>query len=181
MGKNTESARASTAPWAQSVPQRLQVATVIYLEVSRSLVILFDAIAAKRDSHVRVPIKSQESAVWVHPEYWFESLCVSGTACLLPSFPPHLPPVTAGCVAVLGRLDSRYWCCSKPAGNPSWSRSRRQGSSGISMVDAHRSISLDALSRRKPRFAAIPEGHGKTATSALNHRQKEPPRQEQGE
>ena len=142
---------------------------------------LFDAITSNRESRVRVPIRSQESAVWVHPVCWFGPLCVSAMACLLPSFPPHLPPVTAGCVAVLGRLDSRYWCCSKPAGNPSWSRSRRQGSSGISMVDAHRSISLDALSRRKPRFAAIPECHGKTRPSELNHRQKETPRQEQGE
>ena len=50
-----------------------------------------------------------------------------------------------------------------------------------SVVAAHGSISLDARSRRKPRFAAIPEGHGKTGTSVLNHRQKETPRQEQEE
>ena len=31
---------------------------------------------------------------------------MSGTACLLPIFSPHLPPVAAECVAVLGRLDS---------------------------------------------------------------------------
>ena len=44
-----------------------------------------------------------------------------------------------------------------------------------SVVAAHGSISLDALSRRTPRFAAIPEGQGKTGTSVLNHRQKETP------
>ena len=50
-----------------------------------------------------------------------------------------------------------------------------------SVVEVHGSTFLDARSRLKPRFAAIPEGHGKTGTSALNHRQKETPRQEQGE
>ena len=49
-----------------------------------------------------------------------------------------------------------------------------------SVVGVHGSTFLDARSGRKPRFAAIPEGHGKTGTSALNHRQKETPRQEQG-
>ena len=137
VGKNTESARASTAPWAQSVLQRLLVATVIYPEVSRSLVIFFDAIAAKRDSHVRVPIKSQESAVWVHPEYSFESLCVSGTACLLPTFPPHLPPVEAGCVAVRGRLDSRCRRCSTPAVNPSWIRHSSEESQNVCVAGLH--------------------------------------------
>ena len=49
------------------------------------------------------------------------------------------------------------------------------------LVEVHGSTFFDARSRRKPRFAAIPEGHGNTGTSALNHRQKETPRQQQGE
>ena len=50
-----------------------------------------------------------------------------------------------------------------------------------SVVAVHRSSFLDARSGLTPRFAAIPEGQGKTGTSALNHRQKETPRQEQEE
>ena len=50
-----------------------------------------------------------------------------------------------------------------------------------SVVAVHGSTFLDARSGRTPRFAAIPEGQGKTGTSALNHRQKETPRQEQEE
>ena len=46
---------------------------------------------------------------------------------------------------------------------------------------SHGSTFLDARSRRTTRFTAIPERHGKTGTSALNYRQKETPRQEQGE
>jgi len=131
VGKNTESARAAMASWAQPVLQRSQLSTVVHPEWSRTPVTRSDANAFNRDSHPRVPIRGREAAVWTHPEYWSGSLCVSGTAYLLPSFPPHLPPVAAGCVAVRGRRDSRYWCCSTPAGNPSWIRHSSEESQSV--------------------------------------------------
>ena len=136
-GEEHRGARASTAPWVQPVLQRSQLSSVVHAEGSRTLVILFDAIASKRDSRVWVPIRSQESEICDHPECWFGSLCVSGTACLLPSSPPHLPPVAAECVAVRGRLDSRYWCCSTPADNPSWIRLSSEESQNIHVAGLH--------------------------------------------